>query len=57
MMSIVGTRHATSYGTRYVSTLVEDLAPYFPGMVIVSGLALGIDSAAHEAALRPDFLP
>lgn len=51
MMSIVGTRHATAYGMRYVSKLVEELAPYFPGMVIVSGLALGIDSAAHEAAL------
>ena len=52
MMSIVGTRHATAYGVRYVATLVRDLAPYFPGMVIVSGLALGIDSAAHEAALQ-----
>lgn len=52
MFSIVGTRHSTSYGTRYVANLVEELAPYFPGMVIVSGLALGIDSAAHEAALK-----
>lgn len=52
MMSIVGTRHATAYGMRYVSTLVEDLAAYFPDMIIVSGLALGIDSAAHEAALK-----
>ncbi|MDE6479316.1 MAG: DNA-processing protein DprA [Muribaculaceae bacterium] len=51
MMSIVGTRHSTAYGVRYVKKLVEDLAPYFPDMVIVSGLALGIDSAAHEAAL------
>ncbi|MDE6379524.1 MAG: DNA-processing protein DprA [Muribaculaceae bacterium] len=52
MLSIVGTRHATAYGVRYVGKLVEDLAPYFPGMVIVSGLALGIDSAAHESALK-----
>lgn len=52
MFSIVGTRHSTSYGMRYVATLVEDLAPYFPDLVIVSGLALGIDSAAHEAALK-----
>ncbi|MDE6697844.1 MAG: DNA-processing protein DprA [Muribaculaceae bacterium] len=51
MLSIVGTRHATAYGMRYVANLVEDLAAYFPGLVIVSGLALGIDSAAHEAAL------
>lgn len=52
MMSIVGTRHSTAYGMRYVSTLVSDFASYFPGMVIVSGLALGIDSAAHEASLK-----
>ncbi|MDE7420892.1 MAG: DNA-processing protein DprA [Muribaculaceae bacterium] len=51
MMSIVGTRHSTAYGMSYVRSLVADLAPYFPDMVIVSGLALGIDSAAHEAAL------
>lgn len=51
VFSIVGTRHATSYGIRYVTSLVEDLASYFPDLVIVSGLALGIDSAAHEAAL------
>lgn len=52
ILSIVGTRHATAYGMRYVSKLVEDLASYFPEMIIVSGLALGIDSAAHEAALK-----
>lgn len=52
MFSIVGTRHATSYGMRYVGQIVADLAAYFPDMVIVSGLALGIDSAAHEAALK-----
>lgn len=52
MMSIVGTRHSTAYGVRYVSTFVEDMAAYFPDMIIVSGLALGIDSAAHSAALK-----
>ncbi|MDE5839560.1 MAG: DNA-processing protein DprA, partial [Muribaculaceae bacterium] len=52
MLSIVGTRHATAYGMRYVASLVDELAAYFPDLVIVSGLALGIDSAAHDAALR-----
>lgn len=52
MMSIVGTRHATQYGARYVASFVEDFAAYFPEITIVSGLALGIDSIAHEAALR-----
>lgn len=52
IMSIVGTRHSTAYGVRYVGNLVADMAAYFPDLVIVSGLALGIDSAAHEAALK-----
>ncbi|MCM1489543.1 MAG: DNA-processing protein DprA [Muribaculum sp.] len=52
MMSIVGTRHATAYGARYVDTLVREMAPYFPELTIVSGLALGIDSVAHSAALN-----
>lgn len=52
MMSIVGTRRATRYGAGYVQTLVSGLAPYFPGLTIVSGLALGIDTFAHTAALE-----
>lgn len=51
MLSIVGTRRATQYGARYVQSLVSGLAPYFPGMTIVSGLALGIDTFSHVAAL------
>lgn len=51
IMSIVGTRHCTSYGAGYVDALVRDMAPYFPGLTILSGLALGIDSKAHTAAL------
>lgn len=52
MLSIVGTRHATSYGSRYVASLIAELKPYFPEMAVVSGLALGIDTAAHMAALE-----
>lgn len=52
MMSIVGTRHCTAYGSRYVDTLVKDMAPYFDDLTIVSGLALGIDTVAHVAALN-----
>lgn len=51
MISVVGTRRATLYGTGYVRQLVEGLSPYFPELTVVSGLALGIDTAAHEAAL------
>ncbi len=51
MLSVVGTRRCTAYGANFVRKLIEELAGYFPDLVIVSGLAYGIDSAAHEAAL------
>lgn len=53
MLSIVGTRHATAYGTSFTSTLVRSLADTLTTKpVIVSGLAYGIDVAAHRAALE-----
>lgn len=48
-IAIVGTRNATAYGKEMVKQIINDLAPYKP--VIVSGLAYGIDIAAHKAAL------
>ena len=50
-VAIVGTRHATPYGIDFVRTLVADLAEALDSLVIVSGLAYGIDVAAHKAAL------
>lgn len=52
VVSIVGTRHATPYGKNFVENLVRDLADVCPDVLIVSGLAYGIDIAAHRAALR-----
>lgn len=49
-VAIVGTRKPTTYGKEVASTLSFDLAKR--GVVIVSGLALGIDSIAHKAALE-----
>ncbi len=51
MVAIVGTRHATASGADFTKRLVADLAGKIPGLVIVSGLAYGIDIAAHRAAL------
>lgn len=48
-VSIVGTRKPTTYGKEVVYRIAYDLAA--KGVVIVSGLALGIDSIAHKAAL------
>ncbi len=48
-LAIVGTRSCTSYGRRVTRELAQDLA--MSGLTIVSGLALGIDAIAHDAAL------
>ena len=50
-ISIVGTRRATPYGQLMCDRLVEGLAERVPNLCVVSGLAFGIDVAAHRAAL------
>lgn len=50
-ISVVGTREATPYGQTVCNRLVSGLAERVPGLSIVSGLAFGIDVAAHRAAL------
>lgn len=52
IMNIVGTRKCTMYGINFCHHIVGELAGMFPNMTIVSGLAHGIDSAGHEAALN-----
>ena len=47
---IVGTRHATAAGMGFVSELAYELASH--NMAIVSGMAIGTDTAAHRGALR-----
>ena len=49
-VAIVGTRSATSYGERVTRQLASALAD--AGATVVSGLARGIDAAAHRAALE-----
>ncbi|GAB3556727.1 DNA-processing protein DprA [Spirosoma fluminis] len=48
-VSLVGTRQATDYGRRMTAELVEAMAPF--GVSVISGLAYGIDIAAHRASL------
>ncbi len=48
-IAIVGARNASTNGCRFAKALAGDLAA--AGLVVVSGLARGIDTAAHEGAL------
>ncbi|HJQ08848.1 MAG TPA: DNA-processing protein DprA [Candidatus Saccharimonadales bacterium] len=48
-VTVVGSRKVSAYGKSVTSSLTEDLAK--AGVVIISGLALGVDSIAHRAAL------
>ena len=50
IISIVGTRQITSYGTEFCRKLIEDLAPLDP--IIVSGFAYGVDIVAHQLAME-----
>ena len=49
-ISMVGTRRPTPYGNQVAERLARDLAER--GLMIVSGMARGIDSSAHQGACR-----
>lgn len=51
IINIVGTRHSTPYGQDLVRRFVADLRTLCPDVLIVSGLAYGIDICAHRQAL------
>ena len=50
LVAIVGTRSNTEYGKTFTEKFVSDLAD--DNIVVVSGLAFGIDAAAHKASLK-----
>ena len=52
VVSIVGTRQCTQYGRDIVHRFVQELHEALPDVIIVSGLALGIDVESHKAALE-----
>jgi DNA processing protein len=52
IISVVGTRNATAYGREITAKVIHDLKNKFPDILIVSGLAYGIDIEAHRAALK-----
>ncbi len=54
-VSVVGTRKATNYGFDFTKRFISDLGGYFPDLSVISGLAYGIDSTAHTAALESNL--
>ena len=51
VIDMVGTRHATDYGKQFCADFLHDLSALCPDVLVVSGLAYGIDIHAHRAAL------
>lgn len=52
MIAVVGTRRCTTYAADVLERMVKRWAELRPDLVIVSGLAYGVDALAHRAALR-----
>ncbi|MFC0771825.1 DNA-processing protein DprA [Terrimonas alba] len=50
IISIIGTRNHTDYGKQITETLIEELIEQ--DVMVISGLAYGIDAIAHKAALK-----
>ncbi|MDL2231582.1 DNA-processing protein DprA [Porphyromonadaceae bacterium OttesenSCG-928-L07] len=51
-LAIVGTRRSTEYSRNRIDRLLYELAQSNQDIIIVSGLAFGIDGAAHQAAIK-----
>lgn len=52
IINIVGTRKCTPYGQDFIAHFIADMATLCPDVIVVSGLAYGIDITAHRAALQ-----
>ena len=55
IISIVGTRRMTTYGEDIIRRFVRDLRQFCPEVMIVSGLAYGVDVCAHKQALAEGY--
>ena len=55
VISIVGTRQITQYGQDIIRHFIADLRRHCPNMLIVSGLAYGVDINAHRQALENGY--
>ncbi len=56
ILSVVGTRNATTRGRELCEKIIGGLAAGHPDLIIVSGLAYGIDIAAHKSSLANNLM-
>ncbi|MDR3328450.1 MAG: DNA-processing protein DprA [Prevotellaceae bacterium] len=54
-VAVIGTRNVTSYGKECCYKLIKELSANQQDATIISGLAYGVDSIAHKAALNENF--
>lgn len=52
VISIVGTRKSNNYGNDFCDNFINDISSVFPDILIVSGLAYGIDIQSHKTAVK-----
>ena len=52
IISVVGTRRVSDYGRKLTEELIRNMSEMFPELVVVSGLAYGVDVCAHRSALK-----
>lgn len=52
VISVIGTRHCTPYGQDVIARFLKDLSHMCPDVLVMSGLAYGVDINAHREALR-----
>ena len=55
VINIVGTRHCTPYGEDLIRRFITDLKQLSPNVLIMSGLAYGVDIVAHRQALANGY--
>lgn len=55
VINIIGTRHCTTYGADFIRRFIHDLKALCPDVLVVSGLAYGVDINAHQQALAVGY--
>ena len=55
VINIIGTRHCTTYGADFIRRFIHDLNALCPEVLVVSGLAYGVDINAHQQALAVGY--